>query len=96
MLVDSPIASGALWVAIGRLLGKYYIGRVLGEGAFGIVFEARPVGSDSRVALKQIRKQGVGRDEVLRGVRERRDEGRESFRCCPRCCCCSSCSDCRV
>lgn len=53
-----------------RLLGKYEIGRVLGEGAFGLVFEAKPVGSDRRVALKQINKQGVRREEMLRGEQE--------------------------
>ncbi|CAN0486951.1 unnamed protein product, partial [Ectocarpus sp. 12 AP-2014] len=49
----------------GGLLGQYEIGRLLGEGSFGLVYEARPVGSDQRVALKQISKLGVRREEIL-------------------------------
>lgn len=49
------------------LLGKYDIGRQLGEGAHGVVFEAKPVGSNRRVALKKINKREVRREEVLRG-----------------------------
>ena len=50
-----------------RLLGNYEIGRLLGEGSFGLVYEASPVGSDKRVALKQITKLGVRREEILQG-----------------------------
>ncbi|CAN0453063.1 unnamed protein product, partial [Scytosiphon promiscuus] len=50
------------------ILGKYEIGRLLGEGSFGMVYEARPVGSERRVALKQIAKLGVRREEILQGV----------------------------
>lgn len=32
-----------------------------------MVFEARPVGSDRQVAVKQISKEGVRREEVLQG-----------------------------
>lgn len=49
------------------LLKKYEIGRLLGEGAFGLVFEARAAESGRRVAMKQINKEGVRREEVLRG-----------------------------
>lgn len=49
-------------------MGKYEIGRLLGEGSFGLVYEARPVGSDGRVALKQVTKLGVRREEILRGT----------------------------
>lgn len=51
-----------------RMFGKYEIGRLLGEGAFGMVFEARAVSSDRRVALKQISKEGVRREEVMSGA----------------------------
>lgn len=54
---------------IRRLLGQYEIGRLLGEGSFGLVYEARPAGSERRVALKQINKVGVRREEILQGKR---------------------------
>lgn len=59
--------SGAIASSHRSLLGNYEIGRLLGEGSFGLVYEATPVGSDKRVALKQITKLGVRREEILQG-----------------------------
>lgn len=65
---DGLILSHSGAVLRGRLLGNYEIGRLLGEGSFGLVYEASPVGRpDTRVALKQITKLGVRREEILQG-----------------------------
>ncbi|MFZ5477291.1 MAG: serine/threonine-protein kinase, partial [Myxococcota bacterium] len=38
-----------------RIVGGYRLGRVLGEGASGVVFEARSVATGERVAIKRLR-----------------------------------------
>src|SRR5262249_17765589 len=49
----------------GDILGKYRLGKKLGEGAFGLVFAARDTGLDRDVALKFLRSHHVSNPQVL-------------------------------
>src|SRR5262249_50312004 len=49
----------------GDILGKYQLGKKLGEGAFGVVFNARDTGLDRDVALKFLRSHHVSNPQVL-------------------------------
>jgi eukaryotic-like serine/threonine-protein kinase len=49
----------------GDILGKYRLGKKLGEGAFGLVFIARDTGLDRDVALKFLRAHHVSNPQVL-------------------------------
>jgi serine/threonine-protein kinase len=49
----------------GELIGKYRLGKKLGEGAFGLVFTARDTGLDRDVALKFLRSHHVSNPQVV-------------------------------
>ncbi|GMV40671.1 MAG: hypothetical protein AMXMBFR64_23870 [Myxococcales bacterium] len=46
-------ADDALWLPAGTQVGRYFIGRVLGQGGFGITYLARDLTLDTRVAIKE-------------------------------------------
>jgi len=57
----------------GRVIGKYRIERVIGEGAMGFVVEATNLDLDERVALKFMRESSLAGEEALeRFAREAR------------------------
>ena len=58
-----PLAGGGRLA--GRRLGKYQLGREVGRGGFGTVFEATDTVLERRVALKVIRLDALAEDEDL-------------------------------
>jgi serine/threonine-protein kinase len=71
---DVPVAERGVAAAPGRLLaGKYRLGRLLGEGGMGSVYEAEHVGLGARVAVKLLSPACAANDRaVLRFRREAR------------------------
>src|SRR5580700_3012297 len=65
--------SSATAVAAGQQIGKYLLGRKLGEGGFGVVFLAQDTSLDREVALKFLNPEHTKTPQIVqRFLREAR------------------------
>ncbi len=62
-IIELPLAP-AQPVTIGQLIGRYRVESIIGEGGMGVVFSARHLDLDMRVAIKVIRAE-LARDERI-------------------------------
>ncbi|MFP2911697.1 serine/threonine-protein kinase, partial [Pyxidicoccus sp. 3LFB2] len=70
---SQPVATAHPVANLGEVLGNYRLERILGEGAMGVVFEARHVRLDKRVAVKILKPQhGTDSSLVQRFFQEAR------------------------